>query len=752
MRKNLYFIIYCLFIAFLNNICALQAQNGSCAGAAPFCGDEGVTYPAGVNNGNSQPSGNSYSCGGGAWQTLFTQPNAAWFYFEISESGPIIITMTNTNNVDVDFACWGPYSNLNNALNNCGSLPGAVDCSYNPQAVEVVNVTGQVGDIFLLMITNFSNQPTQIIADQPNLGAAGAGATNCNILNECNLIINNSPNIEICNNAGTVQLTASYTGVPQDVATWHWTSTSAAGTAALGGNANQQNPTLTISPTFSGTMGFTVTLDDDVCDPMTDNLIVTVNPTPNPQPQSLTACSNNPGGANATFNLLQLNSALTAGVSGGTVNWYQGPGTNNPIGNPGSYTTSGGTIVAQVSSADGCSKTVNVTLTVIPKPTATNQTLSGCETSQGSGVGTYNLSSLSASIGNGAVSFFAGPGTTNPINNPAAYVGPPGSIVAMVASSDPNCFNTAIITLTLTAALDCDDGVCANGVETWNAATCSCQDGPDPAPEECAQCPQVTNALNATQDLCEGDAPSLASLTSQVSYTDAFSQFGGFQWYLNPNLSTALPAGYTVSTNENCNPGLVTLYLGIKCNLNNTVSQAGQVTLSIYPDFDASLLQLDDGEECVVPTLTSLCANYDISANTGSSLQPGDAVPPGTSGTVTFTISYNGQNCFAPQTQSAPFSCPDCPTISNPFMGSVSICSNEAPVLADYETQASGSIIDPDDTFSDFQWYSDAALTTPVNFSAYQYNGNYCNPEETTIYLGIICTLTPEPIPAANYK
>ena len=152
-----------------------------CPDAAPFCTSTGVSYPAGVNNGDAS-IGPDYEC-------LFSQPNPAWYYLNISQAGNIGITLTNSADVDVDFICWGPFSNItcNNALltNNstfgCFSYPcgNTVDCSYDPQSTEVVNIQGaQVGQWYMLMVTNYSNMPTDITATQ----TSGSGATNCAIL------------------------------------------------------------------------------------------------------------------------------------------------------------------------------------------------------------------------------------------------------------------------------------------------------------------------------------------------------------------------------------------------------------------------------------------------------------------------------------------------------------------------------------------------------------------------------------------
>jgi gliding motility-associated-like protein len=190
-----------IILAFCLTICAslsILAQV-DCPDAAPFCTSTGVSYPAGVDNGDAVV-GPDYEC-------LLSQPNPAWYFLNISQAGNIDITLTNSADVDVDFICWGPFSSItcNNALltSNADPLFGCfgypcgnvVDCSFDPQATEVVNIpSAQVGQWYMLMVTNYSNMPTDITATQ----TGGGGATNCEILCTFNGI---TANPTACNQA-----------------------------------------------------------------------------------------------------------------------------------------------------------------------------------------------------------------------------------------------------------------------------------------------------------------------------------------------------------------------------------------------------------------------------------------------------------------------------------------------------------------------------------------------------------------------
>ncbi|MGK0364634.1 MAG: hypothetical protein ACI85O_001692 [Saprospiraceae bacterium] len=164
-KQYFYFLFLFLFTAFF-----AFGQGDLCSEAEEFCpsnnGDD-VTFPAGVGNGNAEP-GNDYGC-------LGSTPNPAWYYIQIGQSGNITIQLTNSNNQDIDFALWGPFDDLNIANATCGSLPNPTDCSYSVSSNETVSIpNSQPGQIYLLLITNFSNQPTNIFGE-----ATGNGIPAC---------------------------------------------------------------------------------------------------------------------------------------------------------------------------------------------------------------------------------------------------------------------------------------------------------------------------------------------------------------------------------------------------------------------------------------------------------------------------------------------------------------------------------------------------------------------------------------------
>lgn len=178
----------------------------SCDNSLAFCGDTGYTYP----NSTNVPSYGSIDC-------LFTTPNPAWFYMQVSQSGSLNfqIAQTNTagNGLDVDFVCWGPFTIAEYQSTMCSSLydfpdgntsipDNAVACSYSTAAIENFTIpNAQAGDIYVVLITNFSGQVGTITFNQ----TGGTGTTNCDIV--CSLDL--GPDQTLC--ADSFEIVASAT-------------------------------------------------------------------------------------------------------------------------------------------------------------------------------------------------------------------------------------------------------------------------------------------------------------------------------------------------------------------------------------------------------------------------------------------------------------------------------------------------------------------------------------------------------------
>ena len=169
--KKIFLIIF-VIISFFSK--KTIAQGTDCATASPFCTAVPASFPASQNT--TAPVGPNYGC-------LGTQPNPAWFYLQVATSGPITLNMTNSATLDIDFIIWGPFTSAPAA---CASgfpsssiVPSPGGCSYSSSANETGTISSAVaGQVYVLMITNYSNQPTSISLAQ----TGGTGATNCGIV------------------------------------------------------------------------------------------------------------------------------------------------------------------------------------------------------------------------------------------------------------------------------------------------------------------------------------------------------------------------------------------------------------------------------------------------------------------------------------------------------------------------------------------------------------------------------------------
>ena len=148
-------------------------KNNLCATADPFCTDNGMyQFPAGVGAGSGE-SGPNYNC-------LTTTPNPAWYYMKMANPGGMSIYMYSTPSKDIDFCCWGPFSDPTSPCPDGLTGGKVVSCSYSTSYAEtcVIPASAQSGEYYILVITNYSNEPCNISFSK----TAGTGTTDCSIL------------------------------------------------------------------------------------------------------------------------------------------------------------------------------------------------------------------------------------------------------------------------------------------------------------------------------------------------------------------------------------------------------------------------------------------------------------------------------------------------------------------------------------------------------------------------------------------
>jgi len=181
--------LYCLTVVFyLTGTGILFSQGDRCASIQPFCSGTTEYIFHNSNPGNSSvssaESGPDYNC-------LDNQSYPAWFYLQIGDSGTLNFEISQNVNpdgsggtLDVDFIAWGPFTADDNLCSNSSlSSRNIVGCSYSIEATESFNINNaRDGEIYVVMITNFSLKPGFISLQQTNISDPNAGKTDCSIV------------------------------------------------------------------------------------------------------------------------------------------------------------------------------------------------------------------------------------------------------------------------------------------------------------------------------------------------------------------------------------------------------------------------------------------------------------------------------------------------------------------------------------------------------------------------------------------
>ncbi|WP_452222557.1 T9SS type B sorting domain-containing protein, partial [Lacinutrix chionoecetis] len=175
------------------DLCIQEAPSGTiCENAGSFCDNNGTQTAPNITG---FPSSGQIAC-------LFSTPNPSWNIIQIGNPGLIEIQIdqvgANGNGLDVDFVLWGPFDaatdfcddgvldqdcgtqNCPNNTTNPNFYPSGniIDCSYSAASTENLTIDNALsGEIYILLVTNFSGQPGDIQIQQTNSNGTGAGST-----------------------------------------------------------------------------------------------------------------------------------------------------------------------------------------------------------------------------------------------------------------------------------------------------------------------------------------------------------------------------------------------------------------------------------------------------------------------------------------------------------------------------------------------------------------------------------------------
>lgn len=514
MNRLLRLLLVCLCFASVRT----YAQGADCNSAEPFCTSGGpMTFPASTTT--TAPPGPNYDC-------LGSQPNPAWFYLQIDAAGNIVLDLDNSAGVDIDFICWGPFAS---AAAGCASgLTGSsVDCSFSAASTETCTINGALpGEVYILLITNFSGMPTNIFFDD---NSSSTGTTDCAIL--CS-ITGLSPVAGPCSSStgtydlsgsvafadppltGTLTVTNSCTGATQ-VFNAPFTSPYAYNFTGLSANGSP----CTVSAVFSA---------DTSC-----NFSQTYTaPPPCAIFCSISAVTANPGACDPATLFYDVTGSVTFAnpPSTGTLTVTSSCGgapfvINAPFASPEIYTITGlnsdglpCTVTAVFSDSTACTNTQNYTAPVNCSPcpivAANNGPL--C-------VGDSLYLSVTPTIP-GAVYTWNGPAgfnssTQNPSIDPVS-VGMSGTYTVSVSVASPPCSSTATTTVTVdpnpsistsgnvsiydgaTASINASGGVTYSWNPTTNLSCPTCDTTLASPSQTTPYCVTVTNAAGCIDSTC----------------------------------------------------------------------------------------------------------------------------------------------------------------------------------------------------------------------------------------------------------
>ncbi|MBZ0243132.1 MAG: PKD domain-containing protein, partial [Bacteroidales bacterium] len=302
----------------LNRVMGREAVNDSCHKSFPFCTSNVYTFPAGVNSGSGQ-AGPDYGC-------LNQTYNPAWYHMKILTPGNITINMQSAPSEDIDYIVWGPFTDP--VFPCSGQLTSAkeVDCSYSPSSSESAYIpNGQTGEYYILLITNYSNNPCEITFSK----TGGTGETDCTILPPP--ISSNSP---VCYGDDLFLTAETYPG-----ATYSWTGPN-------GFTSNEQNPVI-VNPGLesSGTYSLEITVDNITSEPI--DMEVVVAPLSNPDFTFEEVCYGNPNQFTNTSTVSPAGSVISA------FNWNFGDGSTSTQQNPAHTYSSPGSYEVSLSTSTG---------------------------------------------------------------------------------------------------------------------------------------------------------------------------------------------------------------------------------------------------------------------------------------------------------------------------------------------------------------------------------------------------------------
>lgn len=175
-------------------------DNSHCIDSDPFCTSDVITFDAATSSQTAnQLEGYDFDDG-----CIGSSYNPSWYHMRINIPGQFVIHMeghdpNNGTNRDIDFCIWGPFEDPTTPCVRQLTSNKIIDCCYSSSYTEDIFLgyaegdhqhntshgtinyhVPEVGEYYILMICNFSQQPCTISFTKTE--GSGPGETDCGIL------------------------------------------------------------------------------------------------------------------------------------------------------------------------------------------------------------------------------------------------------------------------------------------------------------------------------------------------------------------------------------------------------------------------------------------------------------------------------------------------------------------------------------------------------------------------------------------
>ena len=333
--------LYTTCLIFMLTVCAANAQKTKQAPRRPLPITKNVNAIVGCsvfNNSQNYTCGNSFTIdapiddnsgytdpAGANWDCYGSRPNQVWFLFTVTSPGTLTFTINGINNsnnfYDIDGIIWGPISNgsYSNACSVTSNQP--ITCDYDTGSADLVVPNAQVGQVYTMLVTNFSNEANTIYINQPTGGAV----TYCmaNLPAVCYPANGTITGTQTILQSQPANLTLAFTGTSP----WNYTLSN-----GISGTTSTTPLNIVVSP--SQTTTYTIASLSNSCGTGTTSgsAIVTVGPSYVHTPAGLLSCYSFTGNAQDEINSnngTPQNVSLTADRFGSTNSAYQFSGSSS---------------------------------------------------------------------------------------------------------------------------------------------------------------------------------------------------------------------------------------------------------------------------------------------------------------------------------------------------------------------------------------------------------------------------------------